>query len=97
MSNQSLINVHKMGDNCLFSLYQTIYLFRKKKCFDTHKEMTKCNSQKNGIFSGTNYNRFNFMERPRDVQVSEHRNTDAIDFCPCSVQGFGFSSINTEN
>lgn len=23
---------------------------------------------KNGIFSGTNYNRFNFMERPRDVQ-----------------------------
>lgn len=52
---------------------------------------------KNGIFSGTYYNRFNFMERPRDVQVSEHRNTDAIDFCPCSVQGFGFSSINTEN
>lgn len=35
---------------------------------------------KNGIFSGTNYNRFNFMERPRDVQVREHRNTDAIDF-----------------
>lgn len=43
---------------------------------------------KNGIFSGTNYNRFNFMERPRDVQVREHRNTDAIDFFPCSVQGF---------
>lgn len=93
MSNQSLINVHKTGDNCLFSLYQTIYLFRKK----THKEMTKCNSQKNGIFSGTNYNRFNFMERPRDVQVREHRNTDANDFFPCSVQGFGFSSIDTEN
>lgn len=50
---------------------------------------------KNGIFSGTYYNRFNFMERPRDVQVREHRNTDAIDFFPCSVQGF--SSINTEN
>lgn len=52
---------------------------------------------KNGIFSGTYYNRFNFMERPRDVQVREHRNTDAIDFFPCSVQGVGFSSINTEN
>lgn len=54
---------------------------------------------KNGIFSGTNYNRFNFMERPRDVQVREHRNTDASDFFPCSVQGFAFSSIhvNTEN
>lgn len=34
---------------------------------------------KNGIFSGTNYNRFNFMERPRDLQVREHGNTDAID------------------
>lgn len=52
---------------------------------------------KNGIFSGTYYNRFSFMERPRDVQVREHRNTDAIDFFPCSVQGVGFSSINTEN
>lgn len=54
---------------------------------------------KNGISSGTNYNRFNFMERPRDVQVREQRITDAIDFFPCSVQGFAFSSIhvNTEN
>lgn len=43
---------------------------------------------KNGIFSGTNYNRTIIKQR-------EHRNTDAIDFFPCSVQGF--SSINTEN
>lgn len=97
MSNQSLINVHKMGDNCLFSLYQTIYLFRKKNVLILIKRWLNATAKKNGIFSGTNYNRFNFMERPRDVQVSEHRNTDAIDFCPCSVQGFGFSSINTEN
>lgn len=45
---------------------------------------------KNGIFSGTNYNRTIIKQR-------EHRNTDAIDFFPCSVQGFGFSSIDTEH
>lgn len=79
-----------------FSLYQTIYLFRKKNVLILINVKRWLNATaKNGIFSGTYYNRFNFMERPRDVQVREHRNTDAIDFFPCSVQGF--SSINTEN
>lgn len=80
-----------------FRCIKLFIFLEKKNVLILIKRWLNATAKKNGIFSGTNYNRFNFMERPRDVQVSEHRNTDAIDFCPCSVQGFGFSSINTEN
>lgn len=41
--------------------------------------MTKCNSQKTESLVELISIVLIFMERPRDLQVREHRNTDAID------------------
>lgn len=71
-----------------FHCIKLFIFLEKKNVLILIKRWLNATAKKTGIFSGTNYNRTIIKQR-------EHRNTDAIDFFPCSVQGF--SSINTEN